>query len=233
VSARPSPAESLGTKLRRLARIAERNNPIERPPMVRPAPWAPSTAYTQGTVVSNGGFWYVCVTSGTSAATGGPATTATGDATADGTAAWTLLGAPELTADDPLAPTYSFVSSNPGTQTWNPALFPGNFRCYGGYPVSGAGNSWVPRVFADGPSTFATGHGVGFGFMSDAPVCSVVYGSTTPGLGVVIDGRFYTTGANPVVSGTQWLKFDWSAAGGRRERRYTVYGGMSTSFSRA
>src|SRR3712207_5897634 len=97
VSATPASTESLGTKLRRLARHAERNNPIERPPMVRPASWAPSTAYTQGTVVSNGGLWYVCVTQGTSATSGGPSATNFGDAVADGTAAWTLFSGPELT----------------------------------------------------------------------------------------------------------------------------------------
>lgn len=59
-----------------------------------PTVWLPSTSYvaTVGakSVVTNGGRAYICVTSGTSAGSGGPSTTAT-DIT-DGTAHWYFLG---------------------------------------------------------------------------------------------------------------------------------------------
>ncbi len=49
--------------------------------------WAPSTAYSSGVYATNGGRVYKCITSGTSAAAGGPAGTSTAPI-ADGTAAW-------------------------------------------------------------------------------------------------------------------------------------------------
>lgn len=56
-----------------------------------PPAWAPTTGYTSGNQVTNDGRQYVCTTSGTSAGSGGPSTTAA-DIT-DGTAHWRWLGA--------------------------------------------------------------------------------------------------------------------------------------------
>lgn len=56
-------------------------------------PWAASTAFRAGDLVTNGSApikLYLCVTGGTSAASGGPTTTAA--AITDGTATWTYLG---------------------------------------------------------------------------------------------------------------------------------------------
>lgn len=52
--------------------------------------WAASTAYTVGAIRANASRIYLCITSGTSAGSGGPTTTAT-DIT-DGTAHWRYLG---------------------------------------------------------------------------------------------------------------------------------------------
>ncbi len=53
--------------------------------------WTPSTAYTVGTRVTNAGNVYSCITAGTSAASGGPTTTAS-DIT-DGTVHWQYVSA--------------------------------------------------------------------------------------------------------------------------------------------
>lgn len=55
-----------------------------------PPAWAPSTAYSVGQLVSNGGNAYTCVVAGTSAASGGP--TGTGTGIIDGTVTWDFAG---------------------------------------------------------------------------------------------------------------------------------------------
>lgn len=56
-----------------------------------PAAWAATTGYTSGDQVTNDGRQYVCITTGTSAGSGGPSTTGTN--ITDGTAHWRWLGA--------------------------------------------------------------------------------------------------------------------------------------------
>lgn len=55
------------------------------------AAWAASHSYSLGAIVSNNSNFYVCVGAGTSAASGGPTTTAAG--IVDGTAVWNYIGA--------------------------------------------------------------------------------------------------------------------------------------------
>lgn len=54
------------------------------------SPWQASTAYTAGTLATNGGNVYEVVADGTSAGSGGPA--GTGQAIVDGTVTWRFLG---------------------------------------------------------------------------------------------------------------------------------------------
>jgi hypothetical protein len=60
--------------------------------------WTPSTAYTAGNLVINGGNIYLCTVSGTSAGSGGP--TGTGPAIVDGTVTWKYISAPDLNHRD-------------------------------------------------------------------------------------------------------------------------------------
>lgn len=53
--------------------------------------WAATHAYTYGTLVSNGGNYYLCVGAGTSAGSGGPTTAAQG--IADSGVTWDYIGA--------------------------------------------------------------------------------------------------------------------------------------------
>ncbi|MCF8566907.1 hypothetical protein LLE49_19495 [Alicyclobacillus tolerans] len=59
-------------------------------------PWAPTTAYTLGQKVLNGGNTYQCVAAGTSAASGGPTGTTPG--IVDGSVTWNYVGSVALPA---------------------------------------------------------------------------------------------------------------------------------------
>lgn len=94
------PRESLGTKLRRLAdRARTSGHAWSRPYMKTVPPWQPSTAVRQGNVRVNGGSLYVCITAGTTAASGGPTATNSGATINDGTAVWTWFGYNTVTTD--------------------------------------------------------------------------------------------------------------------------------------
>jgi len=93
--------ETLGTRLRRLAKDAQAVGncwELNRGYMRALRPWQPSTAYLTYQMVVNGGNIYVCVSPGTSAASGGPTITSSGAAT-DNTALWTYWGTNYVTAD--------------------------------------------------------------------------------------------------------------------------------------
>lgn len=239
-------AETLGAKLRRLSRAAQGRNPIELPPWSLPPAWVASTAYTQGQVVSNGGYWFVNAIAGTSAGSGGPTNLTTGDAITDGTAGWSLLGAADAAAADAMAPTYSVTSSNPRfttlPQVWDFGTGGGNwatgqvptppapFRVYGGVAALETGTSvglW-PSVFDDASGSTVKGRGSSIAFMTDAPKFALRYTSGSPGFGVLIDGRSYSIGATAILSGTQWHIFDFTTVGGRKPRLVQVSGGKDS-----
>ena len=147
--------ETLGTKLRRLARSAQISNPVINPPFLLPPAYAYSTFFVAGEIVSNGGRWYMTTTQGTTAASGaGPVENNSGQAIADGTALFEWYGAPTITANDALAPTITTVTSSATvaaspyflTSVWNPSSFPSLFRIRGGYTVSYSGE-WGVATF--------------------------------------------------------------------------------------
>ncbi len=87
--------ETFGAKLRRLEAAARNNNPLVNSPLIGAKPWkalsgawTSSTAYTVGTLVSNGGYAYICTRAGTSAASGGPTGTSPTTILTDGSADW-------------------------------------------------------------------------------------------------------------------------------------------------
>ena len=84
--------ETIGGKLRRLANDARQLDHWSKPPMLAATPWTPSTVFGYiGLVVCNAGKLFVCVTAGTSAASGGPNATTAATIT-DNTASWTYFG---------------------------------------------------------------------------------------------------------------------------------------------
>jgi hypothetical protein len=89
-----APGETLIAKLRRLRQASRNDNPIEslrltgsKPWVVLTGTWAGNTPVTVGKLYSNGGLTYLCVTTGTTAGTGGPTGTSSVPQT-DGTAQW-------------------------------------------------------------------------------------------------------------------------------------------------
>jgi hypothetical protein len=75
-------------------------------------PWRASTAYTVGTVRSNGGNLYVCTTAGTSAGSGGPTTTL--DSIADNTVTWRFIRFDPLAWSASTAYVFGDMRSNQG-----------------------------------------------------------------------------------------------------------------------
>lgn len=211
------PVESFGTKLRRLARQAAERDPYVLPSWVTAAPWQASTAYTPGIVVSNSNNYYICIQSGTSAASGGP-TAVNGRTITDGTALWCLYGPVTAATNDNRAPAYTGSTTSPGLpNVYNAALDPGAFRMYGGYPTVYATNYWYLNRFNTKSGTVALGDGR-VAFYTDAPKFSILGGATAQ-MRVRIDGRFYSPSAvNYISSGTGFHTFDFAGVGGRRAR---------------
>jgi len=86
--------------LRRVAHDPSINGPTFKAPLVGARPWAASTAFATGTVVSRGGLAYVATTGGTTGATW---TNTRGIGQTDGTAVWDYIGpqtAPQLVSID-------------------------------------------------------------------------------------------------------------------------------------
>lgn len=223
--------ESFGTKLRRLARVAEVSNPLVNTPWIIPPAWVATTAYTQGNVVSNGGSWFVCTTNGTSAGAGGPTIITDGDSHADGTTAWTYIGGPTLTASDANAPTYttSTASTPTGLTNWfGPVAYPGVFKVTGGYATTFATLYWKVFTF-DQASGNTAALGSEISFETESPKIAVGFTNGSNGVRVAIDGRYYSvssllpaTGATP-----NWEIFDFSSTSGRRKRSVVVEGGKA------
>lgn len=85
--------------------------------MLEGVPWMASTPYAQGSVCSNGGALYYCITAGTSASSVGP--TGAGASIADGTVTW------------------GYASAAPGRSNWSTGTA-GTFTAATGVVYSGA-----------------------------------------------------------------------------------------------
>lgn len=219
-----SVADTLGVRLRRLARAAEASNPLINPPWTKAPDWVASTAYIQGDVRVNGGKLYVCVTNGTSAASGGPTAT-NGNSQADDTAAWTYYGRPQVTADDAMAPalTISTASTSGLTNVFTPVAYPEVFGVYGGYATTFATNYWRMYAFSRAAGSFASG-GIRVAFEFEDDKLDIGFGNSTAGVRVIIDDRDYSPGnITPATGATPtYLKFDFSSTSGWKRRKVVV-----------
>lgn len=222
----------LGEKLRRLAAKAVVSNPLINPPWVLPPAWAALTAYSRGNVVSNGGNWFVCATAGTSASSGGPSNTTTGDAVADGTVAWCYIGGATLTASDPTAPTVTVTTSSVSATYPNqylPTAFPGVFRVNGGYPVAHRTTLWEVKTFNSIGST-AVSRGASVSCIIDDDKFAIFIPSNALAVRVIIDGRYYSLSGTVVEGSDTFMTFDFSATSGRRRRLVTIEGNKSVTY---
>ena len=217
--------ESTGTKLRRLADRERARSVSPNVPMLLPSAWQVSTAYVRGNVVSNGGNWYVCVTPGTSAGSGGPTSSAV-NLISDNTAQWAYLGSPTITANDPLAPTITTSGSSvPGSLTnlYDCVNFSSVFRRRGCYTQAFATSYWNLFTLDYKSGVTVPGANVAVEFMTDAPIFAIAQTNNDPRCNVRIDGRLVALdGPARAANSPNWSIYDFSAVGGRRTRRVTV-----------
>lgn len=225
-------------KLRRCAAKAERGNFVTNTPLIIPAAWLANTAYVQGDVRSNNGSWYMCITSGTSAGSGGPTAT-TGAAITDNTCSWTYLGGPTVAASDAQAPTISTQNTTPSglTNYWNCILYPNLFRPVGGYVTTFATNYWKLFTFNSIGAT-ATPTNPAVEFYTDAPKFALGVTNAAPsflriavdeGSGyrwLTVDHTAATTGATP-----NWFVIDYSSVAQRKLRKVRVYAPNLNTFT--
>lgn len=222
-------AETLGMKLRRLARFSLNNNAWTRPYMIGVPAWQPNTAYVLGDMVSNLGNVYVNLyTSGTSAASGGPTRT-DGYSNTDGTVSWYYFCGDQATgANTYEVPSYVSQITAPGTlfNIYNPQSASGlaaiKFRgCYAGPTL---GTNFV-RAYVFTPTAGATPlmQHTSHEFMTDAPKFYVMQTNGAPRMLVIINGmRFNLAPTNSNASGNTYHVFDFSGAGGRKVRKIRI-----------
>lgn len=174
--------ETLGQRLRRVAKRAQLLNPWSpsRPYMLAVPPWQPSTAYLPYQTVVNGGNIYICVTGGTSAASGGPTNTTDGNSHTDGSAAWTWWGTNTVTSDPTLnQPAWTPSSAySLGAQVINSGKV---YACVGaGTSASSGGPSTVGASISDGTVTWSyLGAYKVSPYQTDFPI--LTYSSSLPG----------------------------------------------------
>lgn len=236
--------ESIGTKMRRLAAIAVNGNAWTNPPMVAPSAWQAATAYTVGTVVTNGGNNYVCSTAGTSAGSVGPSGTGNGPIT-DNTAVWYFYGISKPALNTSLAPTITVQAGGMvGGVNWLPTGSTIGGGVYGDWFLFAGGalnpnsgfNFTFPAANVGASSGNAGPHANNITwtatFYTDAPKF-IVLGTGSAGYRFLVDGQYVslsptmiTIGGNPVS-----MVLDFTTAGGRKTRLITVESGTNASFT--
>ncbi|WP_156964678.1 SGNH/GDSL hydrolase family protein [Methylocapsa aurea] len=229
--------ETFGAKLRRLAAAAEISNPLTEHPLRPASAWAPTRAYVQGEVVQNGQNIYLCYTSGTSAASGGPAGTGY-SGIVDGTVVWFYNGPSVVNIPDPSAPTisatanFATLTSLGLTKSYNPVDSPSSFSFGGGVPTRQQNAKLVsfPAVHA---SANDTGGNIGFNngtnnyywsatFVTDAPIVAISVSFGGSPANIIIDGRRLFPGGYKGPSAQTAFILDFTRAGGRKSRTITL-----------
>lgn len=200
-------------------------NPLTRPPMVVPGAWTTGQAVRQGEVRSFNALWWVALSTGTAGATA-PALNTSNPVVSDGTVLWSCIGAPTLAADDPMAPTVTFVTSAPAglTNFWSPVSFSDCFSARGGYPTTLATTGW--RVYTcNWAAASPVGRFPSVVMRVDAPKFAIKLGSNRKGVRIIIDGRYYSVSSYSFASDT-WMVMDFTAVGGRTPRTIEVESGQ-------
>lgn len=204
-------AETLGAKLRRLARQARGNNPSELPPLKLPTAWTTGEAITSGMVRSSDGKWYVAMGNGTTGATA--PTHITGQAVTDGSGGipWAFIDYAQISADDANAPTASLAGSIPvyGVNQFTPGQQPDVFQLRGCDPAAYATNFWRPTVFNSDASTKDIGNGAAVAFCVEAKEFFLTHSTSIKPYAVVIDGRYYELGSVIDAASARYWSFSF------------------------
>lgn len=215
-----------------LAKAADLGNPHTNQVLTVPPAWQAGTAYTitPRSVVANAGSWYICRAAGTSAGSGGPTTTNSALPIADGSASWLYLGPARASADDPLAPTVTYASGEPGDlpQFVTPVNSLLSFRVYGARDEVISGSFYLSTIYNDvGVANSATDARVAF--MTDAPKIAIAfYSSSGSRARIFIDDRLYSIEGVTLTTGfTKHIVLDFGAAN-RRNRKIVIQGSAFT-----
>jgi hypothetical protein len=235
-------------KIRASIAAAFNNNPIDSPPLIvtktgqslvgantLPAniAYAASTFYVHGAVVSNAGNLYIqyAFPSGTSGAASAPTATTAGLFT-DGTCSWFYYGSAKATADSPLAPVVTYAPEGSLTKIYDFTTNANNFFTTGGTRVGIDKFLYSVRMDTTPAVNFTS-----CSFMTDAPrVCldgNIAF-FNDQSVDVVIDGRKLmesTLGVATLIN-PAGVFLDFSASGGRKERRITYSKRSNRSFAR-
>lgn len=195
---------STGLVIRRLASIAQTNNPLINAPL-GPAPaWAASTAYVAGQVVTNGSYQYLCNVAGTSAASGGPTGTSANLIT-DNTVSWYYYGLAMPGTASVNQPVITQSASVPGalTQTIAMNASPSPFYYAGGNVNVTGSAQYNFQCFVVIASTKSTCPARAT-FVTDAQKIAVKTTSSQNAIRYIVDGQYVTisgyvngTGASP------------------------------------
>jgi hypothetical protein len=221
---------NLSTRLRRLAERAALSNPFDTPPLVVPPDYANSTALLQGHVVKSGGNMFMTVTAGTTASSGTPST-ANGDANTNGTAALAFMGPIPRTADDPSAPTVTFVTSNPALGVvWDPVGNPTLYRALGATPQAYRTSLWELRSFVPAASAATVCRSAVIQTIVDDFKFAVSIPSNSQSVRIAIDGQFYSVSSWNPGGSDSWAVFDYTGKAAKKHRLVSVYTNKSTSY---
>jgi len=217
--------ETLGAKLRRLARSAEIANPLILNPLKAPPPWAQGATVTLGEVRSAGGNWYACAIPGVTAASGaGPSHTSGQVLGGDGTAGWSYLGPAPIAADDPDAPVLTSSTSAPGSPNdWSPTPIqhPQLFRLFGCYGEAVVTNYIFPWAFESKAATRDYSYGAA-GIETDAQIVAFRLYTNQPSPRVLVGGRYLQPGGFPRAAASTWHTMTFPT---RRTRQFLFEGG--------
>ncbi|WP_395652553.1 SGNH/GDSL hydrolase family protein [Brevundimonas sp.] len=209
---------------------AQTENPLtRRVPMTVVPDWAPTTAYVNGQVVKQGGFEYVCRTSGTSAGSGGPTGRGFADIV-DGTVVWQFNQVQRATAASSEAPTITTTTKPASlTKQYRAIKEASAFAYYGGKAVpssaSGVIFTAVTTLLAGSVVTSAPGQdnfNPCISFVTDALVFAVENANTIGSsrkFFIEIDGQFYSD--TPLIGsgGGSFIVFDFT---GKEKRQRTI-----------
>ncbi|MCX5514249.1 hypothetical protein C3941_24030 [Kaistia algarum] len=218
-------AETLGTKLRRLAQGADRGNPTANLPWKAPGAYVQGTAYKPGNVVASGGNWYVAANTSTSVGAAGP-THATADPVFDGSGStgtlWSYCGPAQMATDDAAAPTLSIAASPTLPNLYRPNAHPDRFRVLGASPSAYLTSRWQFDVFQSKAGTTVQGLSTSVEFMIDEGQFEIEQIAATNGIAILVDGRFLSADAIVSAATDQWIKV--TIPGGRRTHRIEIRG---------
>lgn len=232
--------ETRGTKLRRLAAVAQANAAIRNPtspacagnvPTKRPAVWPALTALQTGEVYSNNGKWWAVFIGGTTSAASPPTAGPTNTLFVDGTVTWSYLCEAPTLLDDPTAPVITKQQAATPTglaNLYNPWTNQTFYSLYGAYATD-----YVSAHIAIAPLTFNSkaatpeNNSSRIVFYTDAPKFGIAGVNGGAPIRILVNDQYITPGGQTTNAGGSptWVIYDYSTATvptGKITRKVTI-----------